>query len=203
MNITILNYKGGQGKSMIAHQLITTFGYRGYEIDPYGSLSHRLPESVDRIEIDAPKINNMYDKVIFDFGGFADAKQKEAISESDLVVVPFVPVLESVQGTLEMLTDIIPILEKYDKPILFVPNMVAKEEDAKEALNLYSDEIGMEVESYTIPFLIGLQTAINENVSVSKLAGNGGFRGLPYKKSYQIIKGLHDKIMEYDPKNFQ
>ena len=203
MKLTILNYKGGQGKSLIAHQLITTFGYKGYEFDPYGSLTLRLPDDVTFIEIDAKKIGSKYDdKIIFDFGGFAHQLEEEAISESDLVIIPFVPVLESVQGTLEMLPKIIPHLIKYDIPLLFVPNMAAKEKDEREALNLFRDEFEMEIDYYSIPYLVGLQTAINENVSVSKLAKNGGFSGMPYRKSNKIIQSLHEKILEYDPKNF-
>lgn len=55
MNITIVNFKGGVGKSMIAHQLISGYGFNGYEIDPYGSLSDRLPECVMRIDIQEKK----------------------------------------------------------------------------------------------------------------------------------------------------
>ncbi len=201
MNITILNHKGGQGKSIIAHQLITNFGYYGYEIDPYGSLAQRLPEKVTYIDLAAKKIDNMRNKVIFDFGGFADIKEKEAIKESDLVIVPFIPVYESVQGTYATLEKIIPYLIEYDVPLLFVPNNVAKEKDMIEALNLFKDDFQMEVDYYPIPYLVGLQTAINENTAIGKLAANGGFKGMPYKKSFDVIKGLHDKILEYDPKD--
>jgi len=203
MILTIMNYKGGQGKSMIAHQLITNFGYKGYEIDPYGSLAQRLPDQVKHIGIDTPKINNVYyDKVIFDFGGFAAIQEEEAIKESDLIIVPFVPVIESVQGTLEMLPIILKYLIKYDKPLLLVPNMVAKTEDMQEAINLFSDELEVELDYYTIPYLVSIQTVINENTSTSKKVGTGGFKGMPYKKANTIIQGLHQKILEYDPKNF-
>lgn len=51
MNITICNFKGGVGKSLIAHQLITSYEFNGVEIDPYGNLSDRLPEKVSKIDL--------------------------------------------------------------------------------------------------------------------------------------------------------
>lgn len=90
MNITIVNFKGGVGKSMIAHQLISGFGFRGYEIDPYGSLSDRLPNKVDRIDIQGKYLPTPREETIFDFGGFDDIKLDQAIAYSDLIIIPFI-----------------------------------------------------------------------------------------------------------------
>ena len=87
MNIAIINPKGGQGKSLIAHQLITTFGYKGFEIDPYGSLADRLPDDVTFVDIKSNYITKEDVKnTIFDFGGFSDPKEDEAIQKSDFTL---------------------------------------------------------------------------------------------------------------------
>lgn len=194
MNITIVNFKGGVGKSMIAHQLITGFGFRGCEIDPYGSLSDRLPDRVSRIEIQEKYLSEPSEETIFDFGGFDDIKLDQAISYSDLIIIPFIPTLETIQGTVDTLVRV----ASANKPILMVPNMSQKENDINDAKFVYEETLGFEVELFPIPMSVALQTAINENRSIIDLSRQGGIKGYAYKKSANIIRDLHAKIREYE-----
>lgn len=193
MNITIVNFKGGVGKSMIAHQLITGFGYQGCEIDPYGSLAERLPQKVKRIEVQEKKISHPGKNTIFDFGGFDDIKLDQAVEYSDLIVIPFIPTLETIQGTVDTLMRI----SSMNKPVLMVPNMSQKENDIQDAKFVFSEALGYEVEMFPIPMSVALQTAINENRSVLELAQQGGIKAYAYRKSANTILQLHQKIMEY------
>ncbi|SMC10180.1 chromosome partitioning protein [Nitratiruptor tergarcus DSM 16512] len=183
-NITICNFKGGVGKSLIAHQLITSFGYKGVEIDPYGSLAQRLPQHVQKIDIDAKAVPEV-DSAIFDFGGFDDIKLDLAIQRSELVIIPFIPTLESVQGTVDTLNKV----KLFDKPILMVANMVQKPADVEDARFVFTDVLQSEVEIFSIPLSIALQTAINENKSIIELANQGGIRAY-------IICDINSKIIE-------
>lgn len=194
MNITIVNFKGGVGKSMIAHQLITGFGFRGCEVDPYGSLSDRLPDRVRRIEIQEKYLSEPSEETIFDFGGFDDIKLDQAISYSDLIIIPFIPTLETIQGTVDTLVRV----ASANKPILMVPNMSQKENDINDAKFVYEETLGFEVELFPIPMSVALQTAINENRSIIDLSQQGGIKGYAYKKSANIIRDLHAKIREYE-----
>jgi cellulose biosynthesis protein BcsQ len=194
MNITIVNFKGGVGKSMIAHQLITGFGFRGCEIDPYGSLSDRLPELVSRIEIQEKYLSEPIEETIFDFGGFDDIKLDQAIEYSDLIIIPFIPTLETIQGTVDTLVRVASL----NKPILMVPNMSQKENDINDAKFVYEETLGFEVELFPIPMSVALQTAINENKSITELSQQGGIKAYAYKKSANIIRELHAKIREYE-----
>jgi cellulose biosynthesis protein BcsQ len=194
MNITIVNFKGGVGKSMIAHQLITGFGFRGCEIDPYGSLSDRLPASVNRIEIQEKYLSEPSEETIFDFGGFDDIKLDQAIEYSDLIIIPFIPTLETIQGTVDTLVRV----SQMNKPILMVPNMSQKENDINDAKFVYEETLGFEVELFPIPMSVALQTAINENRSIIELSQQGGIKAYAYKKSANIIRELHAKIREYE-----
>lgn len=193
MNITIVNFKGGVGKSMIAHQLITGFGFRGCEVDPYGSLSDRLPEQVEKIEIQEKQLTQPEEATIFDFGGFDDVKLDQAVAYSDLIIIPFIPTLETIQGTVDTLVRVAPM----NKPILLVPNMSQKENDINDAKFVFDETLGFEVEMFALPMSVALQTAINENCSILELSNQGGIKAYAYRKSANLIRDLHEKIREY------
>lgn len=192
MVIAITNFKGGVGKSMIAHQLITSFGFRGYEVDPYGSLSDRLPEHVKRLET-TDEIPAILGDTVFDFGGFDSQILRKAAAVSDLIIVPFIPTLETLQSTMDTLT----ILKEYDRPILLVANLVKKQSDIDEAKKIFDEFFGFEVEIVELADSVALQTAIAENESVIELAKAGGLKAYTYKKAANSIRELHEKIMEY------
>lgn len=193
MNITIANFKGGVGKSLIAHQLITSYDYKGIEIDPYGSLSERLPDKVIKVDIASKQIPKVNENTVFDFGGFDDVKLDLAVKQSDLIIIPFIPTLESVQGTIDTLNRV----KLHDKPILLVANMVQKPDDVNDAKFVFEEVLGFEVEIYQIPVSVALQTAINENKSIIELSKQSGIKAYAYKKANKIINGLMDVISNY------
>ena len=192
MNITICNFKGGVGKSLIAHQLITGFGYDGVEIDPYGNLAARLPEKVSMVNIDAKELGS-YENTIFDFGGFNDVKIEHAINQSDLIIIPFNATMETLQSTIDTINSI----KDYDKPILFIGNMIQKPEDIAEVNVIIQDILGCECEIFLIPISAAFQTAINQNVSVLQLAQGGGLKSFAYRKAAGIMHELKKSIDFY------
>jgi len=194
MNITITNFKGGVGKSLLAHQLITCFGFNGVEIDPYGSLQNRLPDRVIRVDISEKNLPKIENNTVFDFGGFDDIKLDLAIKQSNLVIIPFIPTLESVQGTVDTLNRV----KEFDVPVLMVANMVQKSEDVNDAKFVFEEVLGFETEIYQIPISIALQTAINENKAITELANQKGIRAYAYKKASKIITNLMDIIRGYE-----
>lgn len=191
-NITICNFKGGVGKSLLAHQLITSFGFNGVEIDPYGSLSERLSDKVIKIPLEQKKLDT-YTNTVFDFGGFNDIKLELAVKQSDLVIIPFNATLETLQSTI----DTINIVKEFDKPILFVANMVQKPEDLKEVAVILHDLLGFECEIFAINLSAAYQTAINQNASILDLAKGGGLKAFAYKKAAESIKELKNSIDNY------
>ncbi|BCD61144.1 MULTISPECIES: ParA family protein [unclassified Nitratiruptor] len=192
-NITIANFKGGVGKSLIAHQLITCFDYKGVEIDPYGSLYERLPEKVIKVDVKEKKLPKTPERSAFDFGGFDDIKLDQAIERSNLVIIPFIPTLESVQGTLDTLNRV----KEHSKPILMVANMVQKPEDVNDAKFVFEEVLGFDVEVFQMPISVALQTAINENKGITELAKQGGIRAFAYKKAKKVIEDLYKVINNY------
>jgi len=191
-NITICNFKGGVGKSLIAHQLITSYGYNGIEIDPYGSLCDRVPQRVQKIDINAKKLPKA-ENTIFDFGGFDDIKLDMAIEQSELIIVPFIPTLESVQGTADTLVRV----KEFDKPVLMVANMVQKPSDVEDAKFVFEDILQTDTEIFQIPLSVAFQTAINDNKSILELANQKGIRAYAYKKAGKILEDLNSLIQFY------
>jgi cellulose biosynthesis protein BcsQ len=196
-NIVICNFKGGTGKSAIAHQLITGYNFSGIEIDPYGSLADRLPEKVLKDDLESNELMHNSSDTVFDFGGFDSPKLDIAINQSDLILVPFIPTLESVQTTLDTLLRI----KDFNKPILLVSNQAQKPKDIEDAQNVFVENLGVELELVAIPYSIGLQTAINENTSVKKLAEQKGLQGFMYRKIAESFDNLYLIINSYLKRN--
>jgi len=190
-NITICNFKGGVGKSFLAHQLITSFGFNGVEIDPYGSLSDRL-ENVEQIPLENKTLET-YSNTVFDFGGFNDIKLEQAINQSDLVIIPLNATIETLQSTIDTLN----VVKEFDRPILFVANMVQKAEDIKEINSIINEILGFECEIFILPLSVAYQTAINNNVSILELADAGGLKSFAYKKAAENIRELKRTIDNY------
>ncbi|TQV61497.1 MAG: ParA family protein [Sulfurovum sp.] len=192
MNITICNFKGGVGKSLIAHQLITSFGFDGVEIDPYGSLAERLPDKVIKVDL-SQRVLKKFKNTIFDFGGFNDIKIEQAIKQSQLIIIPFNATIETLQSTI----DTVNIIKEFDKPILFVANMVQKAEDIEEVNVIIQDVLGFECEIFIMPVSVAYQTAINRNVSILELANAGGLKAFAYKKASANLLELKTIIDTY------
>lgn len=194
MRVTICNFKGGVGKSLLTHQLITSYGYGGVEIDPYGSLHDRLSGDVIKIGLqDAlPSFDGVEDDIIFDFGGFADKKLEVAIELSDCVVIPTISTLESLQATV----DTINFIKHQKRPILVVVNMMRKRQNLDESIRAINDTLGYRPEVLELPFSDAFQTAINENTSVIKLSKQKGLLGYSYKPAAKLIENLQAKIVE-------
>lgn len=194
-NAVICNFKGGVGKSLIAHQLITSFNYRGVEIDPYGSLSLRLPDRVVKVDIYDKELPEIIENTVFDFGGFDDHKLEQSIELSSIILIPFIPTLESVQGTIDTI-NIIKNINSPDIPVLFISNMSQKQNDINEAYGLFKKELKNNAGLFSMPLSIALQTAINENKSVIEMAQGKGLKAYSYRKAASIIMELHDKIQD-------
>lgn len=193
MNIVITNQKGGVGKSMIAHQLITQYGFLGVEIDPYGDLAERLPQQVQKIGL-TDTLPTDVENTIFDFGGFDDVKVDQAVALSDLVIIPFIATPESLQATIKTVNKV----KEFDKPILFIANMSQKEQDIQEAKFVFDDILGFECHLVTLPLSVALQTAIFENRSVVEMMNEGGLKKFAYKRASENIQKIFEAIEFYN-----
>ena len=194
MQIIIFNQKGGVGKSMLATQIALHYDTSIIELDPYGVLEQTLDDDrVLKLALDdkIPQING--GDIIYDFGGFDDARLDVASKTSDLIIIPFNPTINALGTTLQSYQR----AKQQNIPILFIANAVIKEQDATDAIDFIKENTADDIEYFIIPHTRALQTSENEGKSIIELANSTGLKRHTYKKISGIMNELMDTIKEY------
>jgi cellulose biosynthesis protein BcsQ len=112
MILSIINKKGGVGKTPISFSLAKDLGYY---------LQSNDNSVIESIYPDMAKITehpSLIDNCIYDFGGFVDAGVLQIIKESDVVMIPCSIDFNSILRTVETIEEIQPhakvgVWEKY------------------------------------------------------------------------------------------
>jgi MinD superfamily P-loop ATPase len=100
MRISIINKKGGVGKTSLAFSIAKDLNY------------YLLSNDDSIIEIVYPNMSKvvtklkLIDDVIYDFGGFVDAGVLKIVNSSDYVIIPLTSDLNSFKKTLALIKDI-------------------------------------------------------------------------------------------------
>jgi len=194
MQIIIYNQKGGVGKSMLATQIALYFDTSILELDPYGVLYQTLDDDrVFKLGLDdnLPQIDS--GDVIYDFGGFDDARLDVASKSSDLIIIPFNPTINALGTTMQSYQR----AKEQNIPILFVANAVVKEQDALDAIEFIKENTQNDIDYFIIPHTRALQTSENEAVSIIDLANSSGLKKHTYRKISATMKELMSIIKEY------
>jgi len=194
MQIIIFNQKGGVGKSMLATQIALHFDATIVELDPYGVLNQTLDEDrVYKIALhdEIPKISKT--DVVYDFGGFDDARLDTISKESDLIIIPFNPTINALGTTLKSYKR----AAEQNLPILFVVNAVIKEQDATDAIEFLKEQTQDDIDYFVLPHTRALQTSENEGQSIIELANSSGLRRHTYRKISATMQKLMDTIKDY------
>ena len=194
MQVIIFNQKGGVGKSMLATQIALYFDATIVELDPYGVLSQTLDEKkVLKVALN-DKIPKLTDKnIVYDFGGFDDARLDKVSKRADLIIIPFNPTINALGTTLKSYKR----AREQEIPILFVVNAVLKEQDATDAIEFLREQTADDIDYFIIPHTRALQTSENEGESIIELAKSSGLRKHTYKKISSTMKRLMSTIKEY------
>ena len=131
--------------------------------------------------------------VVYDFGGFDDARLDSVALNADLIIIPFNPTINSLGTTLESYNR----AKELNLPILFIANAVIKEQDALDAIEYLNETTGDEIEYFIAPQTRALQTAENEGQSIIELANSSGLKRHTYKKISYTMKKLMALIEKY------
>jgi len=208
--VTMLNWKGGVGKSNLAYHLIRNFDFFGMDFDTTGNLSDRLGDDyvqyVD-VTLDPSDLDLTGFNVIADFGGNRDPREMEMARQSDVIIIPYTPTVESVMSTQMMLEQI----KDVNVPIIFVATRVTAKVDEEallDTLDQLIDVIGnKEIKHYVIRERENYQMVWSGATPIMELKSkefdkngrkiNDKMRERPFKAIKEELKGLNDLIMMY------
>ena len=119
MRISIINKKGGVGKTSLAFSLAKDLDY--YLLSNDDSVIEIAYKDMSKI-MEKPKLIN---DVVYDFGGFVDAGVLNILDKSDFVIVPLTSDLNSFKKTVSLLDEIT------NENIILVANKSEKDDFAE------------------------------------------------------------------------
>jgi len=194
MQLIVYNHKGGTGKTTYATQIAIYFDATIIELDPYGVLTKTLDE--DRVynvglDDDVPEVSD--GDVVYDFGGFDDARLDIVSKNADLIIIPFNPTIHALGTTLESYKR----AKEQNLPILFIANAVVKDQDVEDAVEYIKEATKDDIEYFVVPHTRALQTSENEGLSIIELANSSGLKRHTYRKISKTMTDLMEVIKEY------
>lgn len=189
MQISVTNFKGGQGKTSIALNLAYTFDFGIVANETYTVLKNYLDDN--HLLITTEAIPATMDDVIYDFGGGITKHMIPVLKKSDIIIIPFLVELADVQVTLEAINSILPL----NKNIILVPNKIKEEDPGYAALLDTLKEFGLDhLPICPIRFSAALPNVFTEGKTVAQMQAVGGLSGFNYRKVSNDFNNLINLI---------
>lgn len=188
--ITVMNFKGGQGKSTVAFNLSKYLDLGIVANETYTVLRQSLSD--EELLIIRDKIPPELEECIFDFGGGITPLMKEAVESSRLTIVPFVPEYANVLVTVDCLNSIKDLTEN----ILLIANQVRPDSSDLQAAKDSFLEFGFEYPMLSLRNSTAMQHCFRENRSVSDMADDK-VRSFAYRNIKNDMEQLVSTVREY------
>ncbi|OHD89068.1 ParA family protein [Sulfuricurvum sp. RIFCSPLOWO2_12_FULL_43_24] len=195
MEISIMNFKGGQGKTSIALNLAYSFDYGIVANETYTVLKNHLDDNHLLITTDA--IPSGMDDVIYDFGGGITPHMAAAIKRSNVVIIPFIVEQANVEVTIEAINSVLAL----NKNIILVPNKIKESDKDFEVLLDTLKEFGFDhLPISPIRSSMALQNIFSEQKTIKQMQEEGGLNGFNYRKVSEDFNNLIKliKLMKVD-----
>lgn len=192
MQISVMNFKGGQGKTTIALNLAYTLDYGIVANESYSVLKNHLDDN--HLLVATGAIPNELDDVIYDFGGGITAHMADVIKRSKVVVIPFIVEQANVEVTIEAINSVLAI----NRNVILVPNKI-KEDDKDYATMLETiKEFGFDhLPLVPLRASTALQNIFVEHKTVAQMQAEGGLHGFNYRKITEDFNKLIELINSY------
>ena len=187
MKIVVWNLKGGQGKTVLSVAIAMLEGFYVVTNDVHSPIDEVLGE--DRalrmgMRDDLPEVPPELN-LIYDFGGYPDARIIQAAKQADCVVVPII--YESpleMQVTINALSEI----EKYTDRIIIVLNK-AKPGDFERAQTVLA-EFDYEYPIFEVKQSTAFSRAIEHKKSLQQMVDESPLFSFHYSKPLEQVRNL-------------
>ena len=153
MIISVLNKKGGVGKTPISFSLAKDLGY---------FLQSNDNSVVENIYPDMAKITSkpqLIENCVYDFGGFKDTRINDIIKQAKKILIPTLTSIVDVQATMATLKDVIEI----NKNIVIIVNRAKNNNKAIELKEYLDDEIKKLDSNINIPIIFVRESSVLED----------------------------------------
>ena len=185
MEISVMNFKGGQGKTSIALNLAYSFDYGIVANETYSVLKNHLDNNHLLITTDA--IPNELDDVIYDFGGGITKYMMPVLKRSHVILIPFVVEQANVEVTIEAINSVLPLNEN----IILVPNKIKESDKDYQVLLDTLKEFGFDhLPISPIRSSMALQNIFTEHKTIEQMQSEGGLNGFNYRKVSEDFNNL-------------
>ncbi len=181
MKISIINKKGGVGKTSLAYSLAKDLEY------------YLLSNDDSVIEIAYPDMAKIMEKPkliedsIYDFGGFVDSGVIDILNKSNFVIIPLTSDLNSFKKTVSIINEI------ENKNIILVANK-AEKDDFKEIESYFKEKYNFPI--FEIKNSRIWKKTFEEKKSVSEIKNNSKMNQYIYRNSINGYENLLNFIKE-------
>jgi hypothetical protein len=187
MKIVVWNLKGGQGKTVLSLAIAMLEGFYIITNDVHSPIDEVLGE--DRamrmgMRDSLPQVPSEVN-LIYDFGGYPDARVIEASKQADHIIVPII--YESpleMQVTINALAEI----EKYNQSIIIVLNK-AKHGDYERAYQVFT-EFDYQYPIFELKQSTALSRAIEQKKSLQQMVDEIPLFSFHYSKPLEQVRTL-------------
>ena len=175
MRISIINKKGGVGKTSLAFSLAKDLEY--YLLSNDDSVIEIAYPNMAKV-METPKIINY---AVYDFGGFVDSGVINILNKSDFIIVPLTSDLNSFKKTISLIDEV------SNENIIFVANK-AEKDDFKEIENYFKTKYNFPI--FEIKNSRIWKKTFEEKKSVLQIKNNSKINQYVYRNSVNGYENL-------------
>ena len=191
IRLTLWSVKGGVGKTTLSLNFAFHFECGIITNEYYTMLDKVLPpERFLKLssEQQVPHIPEEH-SIIFDMGGFLDKRVRQAVEQSDYVIIPTSSDKLDIQGAISTIGEI----KNITKNIIVVVNKTERDEDFEEVKNLVH-QIG-EYPVFEIKKSRALKNIVDEKKSIIQFQKEGGLMGYTLRSLAEQFEKLTNFII--------